>query len=202
MDYKYTFPKDIMIFDLETTSRWPEDGGKISEFGCVILDKHTLEKKDLFHVYVKIDQEDYDNSSDFIKEFHKDRWDYYLGKSIPQDRVAINQDQLVPLLIEKFGEYKNLLTISSWNLEFDFSWLRHYFYIYNQMEFFDKVTYNRFDLKSLFTALMIFDKRYSFDVRSKTISNLFGVAEEVAHDALIDSINESDLFVKFCELSA
>jgi DNA polymerase III epsilon subunit-like protein len=194
MNNIYTFSHDILMFDVETTTTWPEQNGKLCEFGAITLDRKTLDIKDEFHVYIKVSKNDFNNAPDVIKKMHGDKWKYYLGIEEPTDCVVIEQNELVPVIKAKYKDHQHELC--AWNLEFDFHWLMHYF---KDDKFFSNFSKIRFDLKSIYRAMFILNKNHQEVVTSKHIRSLFGVSE-VSHNALDDCHKQAELLRIFCNI--
>lgn len=201
---EYGFPRDIFVYDLETTATWPfQQDAYITEFGCVILDNNTLETKDSFHTYVKVPQSAYENANEQIKKLHEKRWNIYLGnEEPPKNRIIINQKQLVPLLIYKFkNEFEHSkFDMIAWNESFDFSWLMKYFFDAGEGKIWQDLSYHRADLKSYVNGLFIANGKTSTSINSKRAYELFEINSEVEHDALQDAMNEAIIFKKFCDI--
>ena len=170
---KMDFPKNLLVFDLETTGIDPLLHSTI-EIGAVLLDRHSLEEIKAWSAVVRRQERNRTNPQSM--DVH--------GLSIQQIKNGKDGKAAVDEFLGVFGtDY----LLAGWNIGFDVQFLRTLFHRTGYADDFDKIDYHRVDVWSIAQFLKSIGIFHG-DVSSLScLCEQLGLSRSKAHSGLEDA---------------
>lgn len=182
------FPKDLLVLDLETTGRDPEQHSTI-EIGAVLLDKSSLNELKSFSVLVK--RQETNGTESRAMQLH--------GRSLADIQRGQEASDAVREFLEKFGtDY----LIAGWNVAFDIEFLRALLRRTGNGDLFYAVDYHRVDVWSIAQFLKSIGW-FQNDVSSLScLCEELGLPRSLTHSGLEDARLTATALRRLVEISA
>ncbi len=177
---KYNFPKDLLVIDFESMYSNNSETNSPVQFACILLDKNTLQEKDAFSTFIKVDLS-------LISE------DIKVKKSYTPEKIdnAPEPKEVANMFLEKFG--KDYL-ITSWAANLD---LKMFEKLMNSVAVsFDEFDYHVFDLWPV-AYIHLLKSGYVGSARSEEMFKAFDLpSRPTSHDALEDCRHAAEVLRK------
>jgi DNA polymerase III epsilon subunit-like protein len=156
---KMSFPKDLLVLDLETTGTDPSLHSTI-EIGAVLLDRDTLQEIKRWSAIIKRQESNGTNPQSMALH----------GISLQEIERGKDAKDAVDEFLSTFGtDY----LLAGWNIGFDVQFLRALFRHTGHTDAFDKIDYHRVDVWSIAQFLK------SMGILHRDVTSLSCLCEEL-----------------------